>query len=85
MEREVIKQKVYSIFKAFFRDENLAISESTTANDVEKWDSLSHISLISVVEKEFYIQIRLKELIAMKNVGDLIEIIYRKKSEKYAA
>jgi acyl carrier protein len=46
-----------------------------TAKDVEKWDSLTHLVLISDTEEEFGINFKLKELIAMKNVGDFLRSI----------
>ena len=80
MNKAEIKEKLTPIFRKIFKDEQLVISDDTTANDVERWDSLSHMTLISAVEDEFKIKFKLKDLVAMKNVGDLFSIIERKLS-----
>lgn len=78
MNKEEIKVNILPIFRKVFKDEQLIISESTTANDVERWDSLSHMTLISAIEEEFKIKFKLKDLVAMKNVGDLVNILEQK-------
>jgi acyl carrier protein len=49
-----------------------------TAQDIENWDSLHHIQLISEVERAFRIKFKLREVLSMKNVGDLIDLIHAK-------
>ena len=75
MEKNEIENKLNKIFRTVFKDEKIVISESMTANDVEKWDSLTHLVLISTTEDEFGIKFKLKELVAMKNVGDFLRSI----------
>ena len=69
---EEIKTRLNSIFADVFQDSSIQISDEMTTQDVERWDSLSHLTLIATIEDEFDIKFKLKELIAMKNVGDLI-------------
>lgn len=75
MGKNEIEDKLNKIFRTVFKDEKIVISESMTANDVEKWDSLTHLVLISTTEDEFGIKFKLKELVAMKNVGDFLRSI----------
>ena len=49
-----------------------------TAGDVDKWDSITHLIMISKVEEVFNVSFRLKELIKLKNVGDLIALLKEK-------
>lgn len=77
-----IEEKLTQIFRTVFNEPTLNITPATTANDVDAWDSLSHLNMISVVEKEFGIKFKLKDLVKLKNVGDLIHIIEVKLSEK---
>ncbi len=79
MDKQEIITKLETLFRNIFQDDNLIITESLTANDVEKWDSLSHLTMIAEVEKSFGIRFKLKELIGMKNVGDLIDTIQEKR------
>jgi acyl carrier protein len=69
---EDIINRLNTIFRQVFEDSALQVTHEMTANDVEKWDSLSHVAMIVAVEKEFGIKFKLKELVSMKNVGDLI-------------
>jgi acyl carrier protein len=75
MERETIIQRLTDIFRNIFNDESLIITNELTANDVERWDSLSHMLMIAEVETQFSIRFKLKELNKMRNVGDMIDFI----------
>ena len=78
MEKDLITEKLAHIFKSIFNDENVTITDDLSANDVDGWDSLTHMVLINEVEKAFNITFKLKELNKMKNVGDMINIIISK-------
>jgi len=73
-----IINKVQDIFRDIFDEDELVISEATTADDIEEWDSLNHINLISAIEKSFKIRFALGELQTLKNVGAMIELITAK-------
>ncbi len=78
MLKETIIEKLTEIFREIFNDNTLVISDDMTANDIEEWDSLSHIDMIFTVEEEFNIKITTKEISRLKNVGDLVTIIENK-------
>tara|TARA_B100000780_G_C20767290_1_gene304702 strand:+ start:57 stop:299 length:243 start_codon:yes stop_codon:yes gene_type:complete len=78
MEKLELVEKLTKTFRSTFDDDNLIITDDLTANDVDNWDSLTHMILISEVENEFGIKFKLKDLNKMKNVGALIEIIISK-------
>jgi acyl carrier protein len=78
MEKLDIIEKLATIFRTVFKKESLIITEDLTANDVEGWDSLTHMLLIAEIENIFSIKFKLKELNKMKNVGDMVEIISSK-------
>jgi len=75
MEREIVIDKLTSIFKKVFGVDSLVLRNDLTANDVDNWDSLTHMLLITEIENVFSIKFKLKDLNKMKNVGDMIEII----------
>lgn len=75
MDREEIFKKVNEIFVDVFDDDSIKINENTSAADIEDWDSLTHITLISTVEEEFGIKFQMKDVIGMKNVGEMVDII----------
>lgn len=71
-------EKVNDIFRMVFDDDTLAVTEETTANDVDGWDSLTHMNLIMALESLFSIRFSPKELGSLRNVGDLLGVIQRK-------
>jgi acyl carrier protein len=66
------------IFRMVFDDDTLQISPGMTANDVDGWDSLSHVNLITAIETKFNIRFSQKDLLKQRKVGDLITDIDRK-------
>lgn len=81
MERTTITEKITPVFRKVLNESSLEITDQLSANDVDNWDSLSHMLLISEIESTFNIKFKLKELNKMKNVGDLISIISMKLEE----
>jgi len=75
MKKEEITGKLKSVFQKVFEENDITISRETTAQDIDMWDSLRHIQLISEVERAFGIKFKLREVLRMKNVGDLIDLI----------
>ena len=76
-----ILDKLQPIFQDIFEDDELSITAESNADTVEGWDSLAHITLIFAIEQEFEIKFALGELEAMKNVGDMVELMQIKLSK----
>lgn len=75
MEKEAILIKLTEIFGEVFDLDNPVITPYTVADDIEEWDSLEHINLISAVESTFKMKFKMKEVSTMKNVGEMMDII----------
>lgn len=75
MNKEEIFTKLNSIFRDIFDDDTIVLSEGTTAADIEDWDSLTHISLIAAIEDDFGIRFDMKDVLKMKNVGEMADRI----------
>ena len=82
MERNEILKKITEIARDIFDNDEVELTEATTAADVEEWDSLSHLSLVSDIEDEFGIRFTLAEVSGSKNVGELIDAIVKHIGEK---
>lgn len=65
--------RLNEIFCEVFDDDDIRIDPEMTANDVDGWDSLSHVNLIVAIETRFNIRFNQKELLSFKNVGDLLK------------
>lgn len=73
-----IIEPLTDIFREVFDDEDINLSREMTADDVDGWDSLSHVNLIVTIETRFNIKFTQKELLTFKNVGDLMDSIQSK-------
>lgn len=72
---ETILKRVNQIFRVVFDDDSLMITEKTCADDIDQWDSLQHINILSMLEKEFQIEFDIDQIILMENVGDMVRMI----------
>lgn len=78
MEIKEILNQATAIFCSVLKNPTIELNENTTAHDVDGWDSLSNIILIGEIEKHFNIKFKLREIMKMKNVGDLCTNIQKK-------
>ena len=75
MGREEVFEQLNEVFRDIFDDESITVDENTTADDIEGWDSLEHINLIAAVETEFGVRFSMGQVVSMKNVGEMVDII----------
>lgn len=79
MKREEIFAALDQVFQEVFDDEGIHVKDTTTANDIEDWDSLEHINLVVAIEKRFGMKFSMGEVTGMKNVGEMVDIIMERK------
>ena len=75
MNKDQVMARLTKVFRDVFDDDSIVLSDSTSAKDIEDWDSLEHINLIAAVEKEFKMRFQMKEVSGMKNVGEMASIV----------
>lgn len=78
MNTKEIYERLGSVFQDVFDDKDIQLTSSTTADDIDDWDSIEHITLISAVEDEFKMRFTMGEVSGMKNVGEMAEIIQQR-------
>ncbi|OFX67889.1 MAG: acyl carrier protein [Bacteroidetes bacterium GWE2_29_8] len=78
MEQIDIINKLNNIFREVMDNEDIVITPESSANDIEEWDSLTHVQLIIAIEKSFNIRFKSSEIRNWKNVGEMIEAIQNK-------
>ncbi len=78
MDIKTVLSEVTSVFKDVLDNDDIELQNETTANDVEDWDSLSHIQIIVAVEKHFNIRFTSGEIQKFKNVGEMCDAILKK-------
>jgi len=75
---EKYHQQLTQVFKTVFQNNAIEITRSTTAADIDQWDSITHLDLITATEEAFQIEITGFDVMGLKNVGDLLDLITRK-------
>ena len=77
MDSNAIFEAVQQIFRDNFDDEELVLTRETCADDIEDWDSLEQINLLTAIEKKFSIKFKLADVRGLKDVGDLLDLVAR--------
>jgi len=78
MDKLLLLSEIQNIMRDVLDDPDIVLTEATTANDVDNWDSLTHIQLVVAIEKHFKIKFTSKEILSWKNVGEMIDSIMQK-------
>lgn len=75
MSREEIYEQLNEVFRDVFDDDTIEVNDQTTSRDIEHWDSLEHINLIAAIETQFGMKFTMGQVVTMKNVGEMVDII----------
>ena len=75
MTREEVYETLNGVFQDVFDDESITVNDETTSDDIDGWDSLEHINLIAAVEQEFGVKFNMGQVVSMKNVCEMEDII----------
>ncbi|GAG22442.1 unnamed protein product [marine sediment metagenome] len=78
MQKEEIIKAAQDVFIDVLEDDDIVLNYSTTADDIEDWDSLNNILLIVEIEKKFKLKFKLEEIHSFKNVGEMCDYIFNK-------
>ena len=78
MTRESVLEQVQDILRDIFDDEDIVVTNDTVADDIEDWDSLEHINVITSMEKHFKVKFAMNEVTGFKNVGNMVDTIFNK-------
>tara|TARA_R110000868_G_scaffold100722_3_gene277080 strand:+ start:7693 stop:7947 length:255 start_codon:yes stop_codon:yes gene_type:complete len=73
--RQQMLNRLTAVFRDVFDEDDIVINDETTADDIEDWDSLMHITLVLSVEKEFDLRLKAAEVGKLANVGALLDIM----------
>ena len=75
MDRQQIFNVLTEIFREVFDDDSIVLKDTTSAYDIEDWDSLAQITLIGTIEKKFNVKFNMKDVMKLQNVGEMIDLI----------
>ena len=77
--KEEILKKISPIFIKVFKNKKLRIKFNSSAKNIKNWDSLAHINIILNIERMFKIKFKVSEIAELKNVGEMVDLILKKK------
>jgi len=78
MTRDEAYSRLVPIFRDVLDADDIVLADETTAEDVDGWDSLNHVTLIVAIEKAFRITVTTRDAQKLRNVGELVDLIVRK-------
>ena len=78
MERKEIFEKLTEIFQNVMDNDEIVVTDTTCADDIEEWDSLTQIQLVVAIEKAFGIKFNSKEITTWQNVGEMVDSVMSK-------
>ena len=78
MERKEIFEKLTEIFRDVMDNDEIVLEETSTADDIEEWDSLSHVQLTERIEGEFGLKFSAKEMTSWVDVGEMVDAMEKK-------
>lgn len=78
METKELLEILNGIFRKVLKRDDITLTEDTTAHEVEGWDSLTNMVLLTEIEKKFGVRFTFREIVKLKNVGDLCQTILNK-------
>lgn len=73
-----VREELTTVFRDVFDDNALTLRDEMTAKDVQGWDSLTNVDLVVAVEKHFKIKLTTRDVVGLKNVGELVQLVQKK-------
>lgn len=80
MTQEVIIQELNKIFQDTFNDDSISVAIETSADDIEEWDSISHVQLVFAIETAFEVKFSNQEILSLVDIGSIISLVSEKKA-----
>ena len=77
MDRARVMSEVQEIFRANFDDDSIVLTDATSAADIEDWDSLEQINLLTTIEKKYGLKFNLADVRNLANIGDMVDLLDR--------
>ncbi|MCH4895160.1 acyl carrier protein [Marinilabiliaceae bacterium JC040] len=71
-------EEITEIFKEELKDNSVELTRESTAADVDGWDSITNTNIVYAIEQKYSIRFKLREILKLKNVGDLVDTINKK-------
>ena len=77
MDRDILRGEIQEIFRDNFDDDSIVLTDATYSADIEDWDSLEQINLLTAIERKYGLKFNLADVRGLQNVGDLLDLVLR--------
>lgn len=81
MIKEQLLSDIQDIFRTVFKNQSISINVQTCMDDLDEWDSLSHVVLIDTIEKKYNIKFELRDMLDIEKVDDICNCVVQKTSK----
>ncbi|MCO6025890.1 acyl carrier protein [Prevotella cerevisiae] len=78
MERQEVLKTLNGIFVKVLKKPNLCLTENMSTDDIDEWDSLNNMIIIAEIEKQFHFHLKMRDIIRIKTVGDMCDVILKR-------
>jgi len=78
MDRDNVFEIIQNLFRDVFDDDEIILTDETTANDIDEWDSLQNITILAAIEEDFGIKFQISEARHLVNIGALVDLVVNK-------
>ncbi len=82
MNAEQLLKELEQIFRDNFDDDSIVLTRQTTSEDIEDWDSLEQINLLTAIGKKYGLRFQIRDISGLETVGDMVDLILRMLPEK---
>jgi acyl carrier protein len=80
--KQEILAKVGQTIASVLDQPNLRVTMRTTMDDVEGWDSFSHVNIVVALESEFGLKFQAAEIAGLRAVGDIVDLIEKRLAKR---
>ncbi len=78
MDKDTVMKELNDIFVQVLGTPDLQLTADLSADDIDEWDSLTNMTIVSEIEKHWGVKFKLRDIIRMKNIGDMVDTILKK-------
>lgn len=78
MDKDTVMKELNEIFVQVLGTPDLQLTADLSADDIDEWDSLTNMTIVSEIEKHWGVKFKLRDIIRMKNIGDMVDTILKK-------
>ena len=73
-----MRNRIHKVLIDIFPSTNGQIDDNWGPNEIEEWDSLTHLNLVMALSEEFNISLEFEEVLSIEKIGDIYPLIEKR-------